>query len=1516
MQKLKAIAIAFATCAAVLACLLLISGTASAAGKGQPRVELQQSDPTSHTTWSEFGDQAIAGSDGADKQAYKFQRVREGKDFTYVISNLDANQYYAVELSFVEHKFAGAGQRIFNTYIQGSQVLSALDVFAQAGGADAALQYAFGTWADTNGRLKVRFTSSDGGCIDKAMVSTVRLYNSSGTAVEISGSASRNRSSVPLRYQNSSSQNLYETLVARLGARLSMDLVPQRLSARFSTLGTGTGDLSDLVLGLYDGTTMRCLPFTDRYPVFEQMSQWQSMTGTTYSCGSPSSNLQEWVTFRAPFYPKNEKVSSAPFIYVDVTVRNNGAAPANGKFVFAMPSKKEFAAAAPTTFSTADDTGLRYTTSYSYDDESQSTFDARSATEGLALPSGEGTDVTFKGATSPEFSDFAADRLWSYTSPAGYPATYSAPGSPIFSYYPRGYLGAIWDISALAPGAAQTKHFVLAGYTTDPILNVRNNTYSDGTFRFRYTTLFSSLQQVIDYAVTNRWAGDNMQDKSDFFDSTVGNDSYLSTDASYKGAVRGLVGYSFQSYLANTWWAHSDAGRDWFSVWEGTDCRYHSTVDVEYNDAWFYYQLWPDLLKKVMDEWLLYQKTVPEGIYLSHDMGYGDQAVGQNYPNDMPVEENCNYILMLYKYWKSTGDSSYMNSRYAYARNYANFLMQCDKNGNGMPDVYVSNTVDQGSPGIQYAKDQIYLGVKCASAYKAARDMAQAAGDWSFSGACQSKLEQINETLEQDSWLSDHYAVALNGGMNEDDRQAYSIYPGNGLNYVLSGSRDSGLTSTNVARLQADLVNSTAHTLKDFGCTHSSYDSYNEWVSQNMWRDQVACRLGVNLQGASPMAMAPRYWSLEQYFAQYMDGGFWDVVNYPGGGGVPRNASTFSGSASRTGAGNSYGGYSQSLGYYPRGATSLGMFDAAAGIVLDAPGNALYYNASTSAPLRIPILSRADWANSDPTKRVPTMYFANGSSAPTITNRSLLPGTIGLNAPQDISIQGGKHAISPGDATNGTVTVSYNVPSPSNVFVSIWKGDQSVRTLVGGSGQSGANSVTWDGRDDSGNVVVDGIYRARVDATPNDASVSIRPASTDVWVNKTIPGLSDTWYLAEGYTGSNATGGNFETYILVQNPSDGPANVEMTFMKPGGATVKRTYTVPAASRFTVTVNKEVPNSEVSTLVKADRKIAVERSMYFNGRKAGHDSIGVNAPSNTWYLAEGYTAQDFDEYVLVQNPNDESANITATYMTSGQGNVVKLYNVAAHARFTIHVNDFLPGQEVSTKMESNRPIVVERAQYLNHMKAGTDSIGATSTSVNWFLAEGYTDQGFEEYVLLQNPGGESNIVKVTYMMSDGTNRVIDYTLAPSSRYTIGLNDLLPGKMISTKIKAQYPVIVERSMYWNKRADGHDSIATPTPDCTWDSAEGYTAQGFETWELIQNPNDSTANVTVTFMEPSGKNTVKTYQVPPRSRFTIGVGDIIPNAEVSARFDSDVPIIVERAGYFNSRSGGTDSITVRGQ
>ncbi|HEY5532425.1 MAG TPA: N-acetylmuramoyl-L-alanine amidase [Candidatus Anoxymicrobiaceae bacterium] len=222
------------------------------------------------------------------------------------------------------------------------------------------------------------------------------------------------------------------------------------------------------------------------------------------------------------------------------------------------------------------------------------------------------------------------------------------------------------------------------------------------------------------------------------------------------------------------------------------------------------------------------------------------------------------------------------------------------------------------------------------------------------------------------------------------------------------------------------------------------------------------------------------------------------------------------------------------------------------------------------------------------------------------------------------------------------------------------------------------------------------------------------------------PGIN--WYLAEGYTG-----GAFDTYILIQNPNSVPANAKVHYLLPKGATVVKAYQVAARSRRTIHVDDitGLSNTDVSFHVESDQPVAVERSMYFKykGIGEGSNSTAVDAPSTTWYLAEGYTGPGFDTYVLLMNPGDTAANATLRFMREDGGRVNYPLKVPAHSRRTVRVNDVntMSGVAFATQVDSDQPLVVERAKYYEYDgKSGGDAaMGVTQAATRWYFAEGCT-----------------------------------------------------------------------------------------------------------------------------------------------------------------------------------------------
>jgi hypothetical protein len=152
---------------------------------------------------------------------------------------------------------------------------------------------------------------------------------------------------------------------------------------------------------------------------------------------------------------------------------------------------------------------------------------------------------------------------------------------------------------------------------------------------------------------------------------------------------------------------------------------------------------------------------------------------------------------------------------------------------------------------------------------------------------------------------------------------------------------------------------------------------------------------------------------------------------------------------------------------------------------------------------------------------------------------------------------------------------------------------------------------------------------------------------------------------------------------------------------------------------------------------------------------------------------------------------------------------------------------------------------------------------------------------------------------------------------NSRKTVRVNDYLPNADFSTKVHGSKPIIAERAMYWDNGTGEacHDSIGMSAPGLTFYLPDGQTSEGRETWTLVQNPNGSAVDVTITYLLAGGGTPVTfTEAIPANSRKTYNMADKGVTGRAAVLVQSETagkPIMVERAMYWNSRGAGTDTI-----
>lgn len=258
--------------------------------------------------------------------------------------------------------------------------------------------------------------------------------------------------------------------------------------------------------------------------------------------------------------------------------------------------------------------------------------------------------------------------------------------------------------------------------------------------------------------------------------------------------------------------------------------------------------------------------------------------------------------------------------------------------------------------------------------------------------------------------------------------------------------------------------------------------------------------------------------------------------------------------------------------------------------------------------------------------------------------------------------------------------------------------------------------------------------------------------------------------------------------------------------------------VPPCSRRTYNMADDIGAKDASIRVEADIPWIPERAMYRNNRREGHASIGSTTPAVDYYLAEGTTAWGFTTYVLIQNPNDQAADVDITYMTlegpvpHPQGTLV----MPPNSRKTVKVNDFLPGREFPTRVHGSRPIIAERAMYWDNGtgEACHDSMGMREPAIKFYLPDGETVYGWEIWILVQNPNAVEITVEVSCLREGGGTSVIVVDVIPAnSRRTYSMEVLgvvgRAGVRVSSRSDGKR-IMCERARYWNNRGAGTDTI----------------------------------------------------------------------------------------------------------
>ncbi len=459
-----------------------------------------------------------------------------------------------------------------------------------------------------------------------------------------------------------------------------------------------------------------------------------------------------------------------------------------------------------------------------------------------------------------------------------------------------------------------------------------------------------------------------------------------------------------------------------------------------------------------------------------------------------------------------------------------------------------------------------------------------------------------------------------------------------------------------------------------------------------------------------------------------------------------------------------------------------------------------------------------------------TWYFAEGRAGGGF-NEFLTMGNPTSSACQ-VNIE---YLYTPDGGTAATKTVTVNVPAEQRVTEYV---DGDLGTTQTGRGITDSAIITAPS---CGGIVA-------------ERPMYFTTFGNSLGVNSGDDTLGSTQLGTTFYFGDVAVGGGYSSFLSILNPPGAAAaTVIATYYAGGQQVATQQTTVPGGTRGTIfpaNASSHMP-AHVAVALTSTQPVAIERPTYFSNIGAGNagvvsgaaDILGVQALSNDWLFAEGYTGPGFQENFAIGNldPGKTPASVTINLEYSNGVKNSYTVTVGPLSQVIWNVNTGEgpnpPTQDVSAEITSTgAKIVVDREMFFHYNHAGngrtlaatggSDVIGllGPAAATAFSFAEGYTNVGYDEWLTIQNPTSNTETLTVTLANAKGTVFTFQIVVDAHSRYTLDVvhtviqymyhpSDGYLGYEVSMALQSSSgPFVAERPMYWNASGTqgGDDAI----------------------------------------------------------------------------------------------------------
>ncbi len=407
--------------------------------------------------------------------------------------------------------------------------------------------------------------------------------------------------------------------------------------------------------------------------------------------------------------------------------------------------------------------------------------------------------------------------------------------------------------------------------------------------------------------------------------------------------------------------------------------------------------------------------------------------------------------------------------------------------------------------------------------------------------------------------------------------------------------------------------------------------------------------------------------------------------------------------------------------------------------------------------------------------------------------------------------------------------------------------------------------------------------------------------------------LSSAWFCAASAT---AADGQADLSVTVANGTASPRSGTVTWVPDEGNPVDRPVELGPHQALRLVAGDVVRAGGVSAIVELDGGGVTVEHEAESARGRGLAPC-ASAASDRWYLANGTTARDAAQVLVLFNPFPDDAIVDVSFATEqgrDQPDALQGLPVRARSATRVNVSELVRRRAVTaTAVVARRGrLVVDRLQSFDGSEGRTGvslALAAPAPAESWTFPAGLHQEGLTERWRLFNPGDRDAVVIIEVVPDSGEVPIpVERTVPARSQLVVDAaeSSSVPGGTgHSSTVRSinGVPVVAERELAGtspSSRRGWSSMLGSPLVAERWVLATGPGADGVAERLVVHNPGAEPVRFSVTALAsgaPLAVPGLQDLELGPAQRRVLDMAASLERSPLPLVVEADGPVVVER-------------------